>query len=174
MRSVGACCLLWVRVVYAGRVDCLRCVELLPTPVRAAAMMNSHRGQGCWWYCRSERSAGRTGTGELMWHSLVESGVVDVDWLTWPAEAHILFHFRWAECEPIGGGAEVADAGWLASVLRFRQPSGELQCIKTACACYVASVDQGVCLSVRLWVKESHRLYDCGRFPHTLIRNGDQ
>jgi hypothetical protein len=55
---------------------------------------------------------------------------------------------HWAECEPIGGGAEVVDAGWLAPVLKFRQPSGELQCIKTACARYAVSVDQGVCLSV--------------------------
>jgi hypothetical protein len=61
--------------------------------------------------------------------------------LTWPAEAGILFHFRWAECEPIGGGAEVADAGWLAPVLKFRQLSGELQCMKTACTRYVVSVD---------------------------------
>jgi hypothetical protein len=36
-------------------------------------------------------------------------------------EVRILFHFRWAEREQIGGGATVADAGWLASVLKFRQ-----------------------------------------------------
>jgi hypothetical protein len=81
-------------------------------------------------------------------------------------EARILSHFRWAERGPIGGVAAVADAGWLASGLKFRQTSGELQCIKTACARYTASVDQGVCLSVRLWSKESACLYDCGRFPH--------
>jgi hypothetical protein len=44
---------------------------------------------------------------------------------------------------------EVVCAGWLAPVLKFRQPSDELQCIKTACACYAVSVDQGVCVSIR-------------------------
>jgi hypothetical protein len=47
MRSVAACGVLRERVVYAGRVDCLWCVELLPTPVGAAAVMNSRRGRGC-------------------------------------------------------------------------------------------------------------------------------
>jgi hypothetical protein len=45
--SVAACGVLRVRVAYAGRVDCLWCVELLLTPVRAAAVMNSRRGQSC-------------------------------------------------------------------------------------------------------------------------------
>jgi hypothetical protein len=96
----------------------------------------------------------------LLWRSLVESGAAGDDdgtagtgtdeLMVVLLKARILSHFHWAECEPIGGGAEVADAGWLAPVLKFRQPSGELQCIKTACARYVASVDQGVCLSIRL------------------------
>jgi hypothetical protein len=43
--------------------------------------MNSRRERSCWHYYWSERSDGRTGTDELMWCSLVESGVVDVDWL---------------------------------------------------------------------------------------------
>jgi hypothetical protein len=93
-------------------------------------------------------------------------------------KARILSHFLWAECEPIGGGAEVAGAGWLAPVLKFRQPSGELQCIKTACVRYAVSVDEGVCLFDcdgskefgRLYdydrSEESACLYDCGRFPH--------
>jgi hypothetical protein len=76
--------------------------------------------------------------------------VVVVELMIVLLKARILSHFRWAEREPIGGGAEVADAGWLAPVLKFRQPSGELQCIKTACARYAVSVDQGDCLSVRL------------------------
>jgi hypothetical protein len=81
MRSVAACGVLQVHVTYTGRADGLRCVELLPTQVGAAAVMNSRRERSCWWYCRSERSAGRTGTDGLMWRYLVESGVVDVDWL---------------------------------------------------------------------------------------------
>jgi hypothetical protein len=60
---------------------------------------------------------------------------------------------------------------WLASAcVEVQQSSGELQCIKTACARHSAPVDQGVCLSVRLWSKESACLYDCGRFPHPLKR----
>jgi hypothetical protein len=62
MRSVAACGVLRERVVCAGRVDCLWWVELLPTPVGAAAVMNSRRGRGCRWYSRSGRSAGRGGT----------------------------------------------------------------------------------------------------------------
>jgi hypothetical protein len=61
----AACCVVRVRDAYTGRADGLRCVELLPTQVGAAAVMNSRRGRSCWWYCRSERSAGRTGTDEL-------------------------------------------------------------------------------------------------------------
>jgi hypothetical protein len=55
-------------------------------------------------------------------------------------EAHILSRCRWAECEPVGGGAEVVDAGWLAPVLECRQSSRELSCINTACVCYTLSV----------------------------------
>jgi hypothetical protein len=65
--SVAACCVMRVRDAYTSRADGLRCVELLPTQVGAAAVMNSRRGRSCWWYCRSERSAGRTGTDELIW-----------------------------------------------------------------------------------------------------------
>jgi hypothetical protein len=66
-----------------------------------------------------------------LWRSLVESGAAGDDDDTASMgtdelmivllEVRILFHFRWAEREPIGGGAAVADAGWLASVLKFRQ-----------------------------------------------------
>jgi hypothetical protein len=41
----AACCM--VHEAYAGRVDCLRCVELLPLQVGAAAMTNSRREQSC-------------------------------------------------------------------------------------------------------------------------------
>jgi hypothetical protein len=133
MCSDAACCVLQVRDAYTGRADGLRCVELLPTQVGAAAMMKFRRGRNCLWYCRSERSAGCTGTDELMIVLL---------------KARILFHSRWAPSGPVGGGGEVVRAGWLAPVLEFRRPSGELQCIKTACARYAVSVDQGVCLSV--------------------------
>jgi hypothetical protein len=69
---------------------------------------------------------------------------------------------RWVECGPVGGRAEVMDAGWLASVLECRQPGHKLQCINTACIRYA--------VSVRL--KEFACLFDCGRFPHrtTFVR----
>jgi hypothetical protein len=98
----------------------------------------------------------------LLWLSLLESGAAGDDDGTAGTgtdelmivllKACILSHFRWAECEPIVGRAEVADAGWLAPVLKFRQPSGELQCIKTACARYAVSVDQGVDLSFHIHI----------------------
>jgi hypothetical protein len=66
----------------------------------------------------------------LLWRSLVDSGAAGDDDDTASTgtdelmivllEARILSHFRWAEREPIGGGAAVADASWLASVLKFR------------------------------------------------------
>jgi hypothetical protein len=47
MRSVVACGELRERAVYAGRADCLWCVELLSTLVGAAAVVDSRRGRGC-------------------------------------------------------------------------------------------------------------------------------
>jgi hypothetical protein len=54
-------------------------------------------------------------------------------------EARILSRFRWAECEPVGGGAEILDAGWLAPVLKCRNLGRELSCISNACVCYTLS-----------------------------------
>jgi hypothetical protein len=45
--SDAACCVMRVRDAYTGRADGLRCVELLPTQVGAAAVMNSRRGRSC-------------------------------------------------------------------------------------------------------------------------------
>jgi hypothetical protein len=39
--SVAACCVVRVRDAYTGRADGLRCVELLPSQVGAAVLMNS-------------------------------------------------------------------------------------------------------------------------------------
>jgi hypothetical protein len=45
--SDAACCVVRVRDRYTGRADGLRCVELLPMQVGAAAVMNSRRGWSC-------------------------------------------------------------------------------------------------------------------------------
>jgi hypothetical protein len=104
-----------------------------------------------------------------VWRSLVESGVVDVDWLTlacW-GPYFIPFPLRWVRANWRRGWS---CGRWLASAcVEVQQSSDELQCIKTACARHAASVDQGVCLSVRLWSKESTCLYDCRRFPHNFL-----
>jgi hypothetical protein len=120
--SVAACCVVRVRDAYTGRADGLRCVELLPSQVRAAAVMNSRRERSCCWYC-------------CYW---------SYRWSYWNSSSCcwrpvFLFRCRWATCGPVGGVAEVVRAGWLAPVLEFRQPSGELQCIKTACARYAVA-----------------------------------
>jgi hypothetical protein len=51
-----------------------------------------------------------------------------------------LYHCRWATCGPVGGGAEVMGADWLAPVWVYEQPGRKLQCIYTACTCYTLSV----------------------------------
>jgi hypothetical protein len=86
-----------------------------------------------------------------MWHSLVESGVVDVDWLTLACRGpyFIPFPLCWVRAN---WRRSWSCGRWLATAcVEVQQSSGELQCIKTACARHAASVDQGVCLSLWLW-----------------------
>jgi hypothetical protein len=45
--SDAACCVVRVHDAYTGRADDLRCVELLPTQVGAAAVTNSQQGRSC-------------------------------------------------------------------------------------------------------------------------------
>jgi hypothetical protein len=161
MRSVAACGVLRERDVYTGRADDLRCVELLPTQVRAVAVMNPRRERGCQWYCRSERSAGRTGTDVTLSRWERSRGCWLTDLACW-GPYFIPFPLGWVRAN---WGRSWSCGRWLASAcVEVRQPSGELQCIKTACAHYAVSVDQGVCLSVRLWWKQ-------GVWPSVWLRS---
>jgi hypothetical protein len=132
-----------------GSVGSLRCIALL----RAAGAWCVHRQGRRSMVIRVVAPA----SGVLPWWTspraellVMKMVLLILELMIILLKAHILFRCRWATCGPVGGGTEVEGAGWLAPVLAGR----ELQCMNTACARYAVSVDQGVCLSVRLWSKQ--------------------
>jgi hypothetical protein len=61
VRSVAACCMVRVHVAYAGRVDCLRCVELLPSQVGLLPRQTPAEGRAA-----NDAGAGGTDQSDLL------------------------------------------------------------------------------------------------------------
>jgi hypothetical protein len=158
-----ACCMVRVRVAYAGRVDCLRCVELLPSqvgplPWRTPAESGAATDVG------ADRSGLLTLTADwLTWRSPVESGAMSAASLL---EVRIFIPLLLG-CVRTSWRRSWSCGRWLASTCIGRPRAAVYKnCLRPLHGvCWLRSllvcltVIEGVWLSVWLWAVPTNRTF---------------